>query len=121
MAEGQEMRERDEGICPPDMVIGDYASFFDPATNRTVRVPVCVPSSESPASTDPVPARAEGSPLKAAVVQAIVRYGAAMQILTDAEISQNREAYKAAHRHFAAREAELWALLDRIPWGESAE
>ena len=115
------MRERDEGICPPDMVIGDYASFFDPATNRTVRVPVCVSPSDGQVRAHPTEARAEGSPLKAAVMQAIVRYGAAMQILTDAEISQNREAYKAAHRHFAAREAELWALLDRIPWGESAE
>ncbi len=26
MSEGQGMRERDEGICPPDMVIGDYAN-----------------------------------------------------------------------------------------------
>lgn len=114
------MSERDEGICPPDMVIGDYVSFFDPATNRTVRVPVCVPAFEGQESATPVEERAEGSPLKAAVMQAIVRYGAAMQILTDAELSKNRDAYAAAHRHFAAREAELWALVDRVHWGDAA-
>ena len=113
------MSERDEGICPPDMVIGDYVSFFDPATNRTVRVPVCIPASDSQETAGSAEERGEGSSLKAAVVQAIVRYGAAMQILTDAELSKNREAYQAAHRHFAGREAELWALLDRIPWRDA--
>ena len=113
------MSEQDERFCPPDMVIGEYVSFYDPSMNRRVRVPVCVPASDGQECAEPSEDRVSGSPFKAAVAQAIVRYGAALQILTDAEISRNTEAYKAAQRHFAGREAELWALLDRIPWGDA--
>ena len=114
------MSERDERICPPDMVISDYLSFFDASTNRTLRVPVCVPAADTQERAEPVKDRDDVSPLRTSVEQAIVRYGSAMQIFTDAEFSGNREAYKAAQRHFDGRKAELWALLDRIPWNASA-
>lgn len=113
----QGLRHADQPL--PDMFIREYVIFYDPSTNRRVGVPVCVPAADGEERAEPSEDRGSGSSLKAAVAQAIVRDGAAMQILTDAEISRNTEAHNAAHRHFAGREAELWALLDRIPWRDA--